>query len=77
MDEAHERRADDLEREADRLEERGEKVEREIGEAREDWESKKKSEQVAGAASPEDAAPGGLGDGESDGAGDGDGGAGE
>jgi hypothetical protein len=62
MDESHEDRAKKLEKEADFLEKGGDRVERMIKNAREDWESKKSSNQAPGAADPEDAAPGGLGE---------------
>ena len=60
MDEEHQQQADDLEREADQLETRSEELGDEIKDVRDDWESKKSSEQVPGAADPEAAAPGGL-----------------
>jgi hypothetical protein len=62
MAEPHEERADELEREADFLEKGGKRVEGMIKETREDWDSKKSSNQAPGAADPADAAPGGLGD---------------
>jgi hypothetical protein len=62
MAESHEERADALEKEADFLEKGGDRVERMVKETREDWESKKSSNQAPGAADPEDAAPGGLGE---------------
>jgi hypothetical protein len=62
MDESHEDRADALEKEADFLEKAGDRVERMIKDTREDWESKKSSNQAPGAADPDDAAPGGLGE---------------
>jgi hypothetical protein len=62
MDEEHEAQADRLEREADWLKEQGDAVEREVDDTREDWESKKKSEQTAGALERDAAAPGGLGE---------------
>jgi hypothetical protein len=62
MAESHEERADELEREADFLEKGGDRVEGMIKQTREDWESKKSSNQAPGAADPADAAPGGLGD---------------
>ena len=62
MDEEHQRQADELEREADQLETRSEQLGDEIKDVREDWEAKKSSEQTPGAADPEAAAPGGLGE---------------
>jgi hypothetical protein len=62
MAEGYEERADELEKEADVLEDRSERVEGKIEETREDWESKKSSNQAPGATDPESAAPGGLGD---------------
>ena len=62
MEEEHERQADDLEREADRMEARSDEVGEDIKDLREDWEAKKSSQQVPGAAEPEAAAPGGLGE---------------
>jgi hypothetical protein len=70
MDEEHDQLADHLEREADKLESGGDALERNIKETREDWESKKKSEQVAGAMEREHAAPGGLGEEEDSGGAD-------
>lgn len=66
MDEAYERRADELEREADHLESASDAVEKHVREAREDWESKKSSDQTPGAQDPEEAAPGGFPDDEDD-----------
>jgi hypothetical protein len=62
MDESHEERAKALEKEADFLEKGGDRVERMIKDTRENWESKKSSNQAPGAADADDAAPGGLGD---------------
>jgi hypothetical protein len=62
MADPHEEKAEELEREADFLEKGGNRVENLIKESREDWDSKKSSNQAPGAADPEDAAPGGLGD---------------
>jgi predicted nucleic acid-binding Zn-ribbon protein len=50
----HEERADELEREADDIEERGERLEDEIGTAREDWDRKKADPGVPGATDDED-----------------------
>ena len=60
MDEAHEEQADRLEREADSLERASDRVGDMIKDTREDWEQKKSSS--PGAANPEEAAPGGLGE---------------
>jgi hypothetical protein len=62
MAEPYEEKAKELEREADFLEKGGNRVENLIKESREDWDSKKSSNQAPGAADPEDAAPGGLGE---------------
>ena len=62
MAESYDERADALEKEADFLEKGGDRVERMIDDAREDRNSKKSSNQAPGAADPEDAAPGGLGE---------------
>ena len=45
----HEERADALEREVDDMEERAERLEDDIGEARKDWERKKRDPSVPGA----------------------------
>jgi hypothetical protein len=66
MADPHEQKADELEEDADRLEQGSEKVDGMIKDTREDWDSKKSSEQAPGAANPADAAPGGLGDAEED-----------
>jgi hypothetical protein len=52
----YEERADALEREADDMQERAERLEDDIGEAREDWESKKADSNVPGAAGDPDSA---------------------
>jgi hypothetical protein len=62
MADPHEEKAEELEREADFLEKGGKRVDGLIQDTREDWDSKKSSNQAPGAADPEDAAPGGLGD---------------
>ena len=62
MADPHEEKAQELEREADFLEKGGNRVENLIKESREDWDSKKSSNQAPGAADADDAAPGGLGD---------------
>jgi hypothetical protein len=62
MAESHDERADELERDADMLEKGGDKVDGMIEGTREDWDSKKSSNQAPGAADPADAAPGGLGE---------------
>jgi hypothetical protein len=62
MADPHEQRADELEKEADFLEKGGDRVEALIKKTREDWESKKSSNQAPGAADADDAAPGGLGE---------------
>jgi hypothetical protein len=62
MAEPHEEHADALEKDADFLEKNSDRVERMIKDTRADWESKKSSDGTPGAADPEDAAPGGLGD---------------
>jgi hypothetical protein len=61
-EESHEARADELEREADDLEEGSDAVGDDVKELREDWDSKKKSEQTAGAVEHEAAMPGGTGE---------------
>jgi Mrp family chromosome partitioning ATPase len=62
MADPHEEKAEELEREADFLEKGGKRVDGMIQNTREDWDSKKSSNQAPGAADPDDAAPGGLGD---------------
>jgi hypothetical protein len=62
MADPHEEKAEELEREADFLEKGGKRVDGLIQDTREDWDSKKSSNQAPGAADPEDAAPGGLDD---------------
>ena len=62
MTDEYEERADELEHEADSLEDGSDRLGRMIDDAREGWESKKSSNQAPGAADPEDAAPGGLGE---------------
>jgi hypothetical protein len=62
MADPHEEKAQELEKEADFLEKGGKRVESMIKETREDWDQKKSSNQAPGAASREDAAPGGLGE---------------
>jgi hypothetical protein len=62
MAEPHEERARELEKEADFLEKGGNRVESMIKETREDWDSKKSSNQSPGAQDEADAAPGGLGE---------------
>jgi hypothetical protein len=62
MTEGYEERADELEKEADTMEGRSERIESRIDDVREDWESKKSSNQAPGAVEPDKAAPGGLGD---------------
>ena len=62
MAESHDERADRLEKDADFLEKGSDRVEEMIKDTREDWESKKSSNQAPGAADPDDAAPGGLGE---------------
>ena len=64
--ESHEKRAEELEREADGLEREGNRVDRAIDGAREDWEDKKSSTAAPGAVDRADAAPGGLGEAEDD-----------
>jgi hypothetical protein len=66
MDEAYERRADELEREADHLQGASDTVAKHVSDAREDWDSKKSSNQAPGAMEPEDAWPGGFPDDEGD-----------
>jgi hypothetical protein len=61
MDDPHERHADELEDQADWLEKGGDRVGDQIKALREDWESKKSSQQAPGAVDAADAAPGGLG----------------
>lgn len=62
MDEAYERKADELEQEADRLETASDAVGKQVKELREDWDQKKSGNIAPGAAEPEEAAPGGLGE---------------
>jgi hypothetical protein len=62
MPEPHEERADELEKEADFLEKAGNRVEGLVKDAREEWKSKKSSNQSPGAMDAADAAPGGLGE---------------
>lgn len=62
MEDPHDQRADELERQADVLEQHGEGIDRMARETREDWESKKSSEGTPGATEPAAAAPGGLGE---------------
>jgi hypothetical protein len=62
MAEPHEERADELEKDADFLEKGGDRVDALIKDTREEWESKKSSNQTPGAADAADAAPGGLGE---------------
>jgi hypothetical protein len=62
MADPHEEKAEELERQADTLEEGGDRVDGMIEDTREDWDSKKSSNQAPGAADPADAAPGGLGE---------------
>jgi hypothetical protein len=45
----HDEQAERLERDGERLEERGERVDRQIDEARSDWESKEHDSSVPGA----------------------------
>src|SRR5215210_6095843 len=59
MDDPHERKADDLERDGSGLDD-------DIKNLREDWDSKKSSQQSPGAMDHADAMPGGLGDEEED-----------
>lgn len=66
MDEAHEERADELERQADHLEKASDSVGEQIKDMKEDWETKKSGNQAPGAADHADAAPGGLGEEEED-----------
>jgi hypothetical protein len=60
--ESHEERAEELERHADWLEQSSDRVGDLIKDTREDWESKKSSQQAPGAVDRESAAPGGLGE---------------
>ena len=53
----HHERADELEREADHEEERSERLERELEDARSDWEAKKSDESAPGAVEEEGAGP--------------------
>jgi hypothetical protein len=62
MDESHDERADELEREADFLEKGSNRVGDMIKDTREDWESRKSSPQSPGALEHEDAMPGGAGE---------------
>ena len=59
--EDHEERADDLERDADRLEEQSKEVQGRVDEARSDFESKLGDPQAPGLLEEEAAAPGGTG----------------
>jgi hypothetical protein len=65
--ETHDDVADDAERTADDLEQQSDKLGTEIHRTREDWEAKLSSSDTPGAAKPESAAPGGLGDDEDEG----------
>ena len=56
----HERRADEVERELDDMERGSERLEEDISETRDDWESKKRDPKVPGAAGDPDAAVGDL-----------------
>ena len=47
--ESHDERADELEREADRVQEPSENLKQDITDAREDWDSKTQTESVPGA----------------------------
>ena len=49
MEESHNERADELLKEADRIEEPSKDLERDINDAREDWDAKKKTESAPGA----------------------------
>jgi hypothetical protein len=46
----HRRQADEVERELDEMDERSDRLEDEIGDVRDDWESKKRDSSVPGAA---------------------------
>ena len=60
---AHERRADELERELEDMEEQSERLEGEIDDTREDWERKKRDDRVPGAGgSPDETGSGDSGD---------------
>ena len=50
----HDKLADDLEHQADRLEADSERVEHEIDDTRKDWERKRRDPDVPGAPPPED-----------------------
>ncbi|HEY0631448.1 MAG TPA: hypothetical protein VGC98_05305 [Thermoleophilaceae bacterium] len=64
--EDHEEKADELERDADRLAEQSEEVQGSVDEARSDFESKLGDTQAPGLLEEEAAAPGGLGESEED-----------
>jgi hypothetical protein len=49
MEESHNERADELLKDADRIEEPSKDLERDIEDAREDWDAKKKAESAPGA----------------------------
>jgi hypothetical protein len=62
--EEHDEKAEELERDADRLEEQSEEVDEHIGEARSTLDQKLGDTQAPGLLEEEAAAPGGLGDSE-------------
>ena len=55
----HERKAEELERELEQMEEQSARLEGEIEDARDDWESKKRDDSVPGAAGDPEQAEGG------------------
>ncbi|MEA2297291.1 MAG: hypothetical protein QOF77_227 [Solirubrobacteraceae bacterium] len=54
MSKDHHQLANDLERQADELEDKGDRLDRGIREARDDWERKRADPAVPGAAPPDD-----------------------
>ena len=65
--EDHDEKADELERDADRLEEQNEEVQGHVDEVRSDFEGKLGDTQSPGLLEEEAAAPGGLGESDEDG----------
>jgi hypothetical protein len=53
----HQEQAERLEREADAMQKQSDRLAEDIGEAREDWEAKKRDESVPGAPTPEGGLP--------------------
>jgi hypothetical protein len=53
----HQEQAERLEREADAMQKQSDRLAEDIGDAREDWEAKKRDEHVPGAPTPEGGLP--------------------